>query len=869
MAGIQQEPAFDTSVETFIPFRSSPVYRRVERKYHSQENLNGTSNFSSMTFKIHQPNERLVINECRLVMPLTVRALDGKGAPMSMEVNNGSAACNIAVSENPFSAFRVIDTAINGKVYTEEPRNYGNVLSKCYSSVSEMSFQNNHSLKPVANTNRTNSFETYHRLPLYDGNGEVQREYVESFSMAVDRSSFVAEQLNSGFLERSRRWQDDLVEMGKRWTGDISTLLNTALWSSESRGQSNVQVPYVEDLFMRFVWNTQQCMLDRLYGPVPAGDMKRIVPQGLFEFLTPLNEASFGQDTVPNRNFPIEYEISFTGDPYLQIEWVEYQEMLPIYRLRGYRYQLVKSPEISLPMPQSRDDITFSPVSVMQQCLAVPNKIYCWGELSESSARNAFAWGGVFRTTDMRNINVRVNGHAHIIQDPDCQSMMYKWFKRLTNSTHEWPVYAKQKVFVFSPTEVGINEWLENDAVLSVLDISCEIGLSGLQQPEYRRIDDNDAIHQAGYSKIYTNWQDNRTFRANNYDNRVVLTHSALLQKDPRWPRPDADTICLVADTTRTSSDVLGHVERYVPVPPLMETAYQWLRNVKVRCSTAVVSTEIVSVRDVTRCLVRITNAVWCRINAASGLPVGDKFFFVPESLLFEYKNDANETNGPQFCPYSVWTYDANALDAKFSLAPNITANNVFEYVITAQAFAEAQPQTPIFDWNAERPVLHSSHDACLPSYDAYGIKLGLKSDNSCGVLKDAGYLEPGTSEYPGAGNADNTRWICMTLPLNVDSDYIWTQYHWNDFGSWTPLGHSHTHAHMVCNVERGALGTEPKEYDARNKTYVSHDVIQPDVSPNLKYELNVLLEYSNSQVLMSKTRDIPIEVSNLVPVSR
>jgi hypothetical protein len=785
-----------------------------------------------------------------------------------MEVNAGFSACNIAVSENPFSAFRVIDTAINGKVYTEEPMRYGNMLSKCYSSVSEMSFQNNHSLKPIANTNRTNSLDTYHRLPLINRDGEEQEHYVESFSLQVDRSSFVAEQLNSGFLERSRHWQDDLVEEGFRWTGDISTLLNTALWSSESRGQSNVQIPYVEDLFMRFVWNTQQCMLDRLYGPVPAGDMRRIVPQGLFEFLTPLNEASFGQTTVPNRDFPVQYEISWTGDPYLQIEWVQYQEMLPVYRLRGYRYQLVKSPEISLPMSQSRDAISFSPVRVMQQCLAVPNKVYVWGELSESSARNAFCWGGVFRTTDIQNINVRVNGHAHIIQDPDCQSMMYKWFKRLTNSTHEWPVYAKQKVFVFSPTEVGINEWLENDAVLSTLDISCEIGLSGLQQPEYRRIDDNDAIHQTGYSKVYTNWQDNRTYRANNYDNEVFLKHSRLLQKNPGWPRPDVDTICLLADSVRTRADTMGQLELHGPVPPLMETAHHWLYDVKVRCSEPNVSTEIVSVRDVTRCLVRITNAVWCRINAASGLPVSDRFFFVPESFLFEYKNEGEEIDGPLFCPYSVWIYSPLASGTKFSLAAGVTADTVFEYVVPSQVYADEELETPMFDWNSDRPVLHTSHKVVVPSMEAYGIKLGTKSDSTCGVLKEDGFLSAGTSQYPGANNNDNTRWVCMRLPV-TDTDYTWTQSHWNDYGDWTPLGHSHVESHVMCRVHRGALGTEKSQYDARNKTYVSHDVIQPDVSPNLKYELNVLLEYSNSQVLMAKARTIPIEVSNLVPVSR
>ena len=204
MSGIQQEPAFDTSVETFVPFRNAPVYRRVTRKYHCQENLGLTKEFKQMTFKIHQPNENLVINECRLVMPLHVRALNDSGERMDMRVSSGSSACNVAISENPFTAFKVIDTVINGKGYSEEPNRYGNMLSKCYSSVSEMSWQNNHSLKPISNTNRFTNFEEYQTFDIMEGDGEHAREtgaYVTVFGLQVHKGAFVAEQLNSGFLE--------------------------------------------------------------------------------------------------------------------------------------------------------------------------------------------------------------------------------------------------------------------------------------------------------------------------------------------------------------------------------------------------------------------------------------------------------------------------------------------------------------------------------------------------------------------------------------------------------------------------------------------------------------------------------------------
>ena len=214
-----------------------------------------------------------------------------------------------------------------------------------------------------------------------------------------------------------------------------------------------------------------------IIGTDPAPNASRIIVQSLFEFLTPFNATLPGSDPVVSQPFAFNWDIVWFANPYLQIEWVEYQEMLPIYRLRGFRYQLVKSPEIPLEIvPEGRFYQVYKPLRVLQECLAVPNKVYVWAELSETSARNSFVWGGCWRTCDLKSVNVRVNGHAHIIQDPDAQSMLYKWFKRNTNSTHEYPVWNKQKVICFTPTEVGLNQWLEGDAQLSTLEVSAEIG---------------------------------------------------------------------------------------------------------------------------------------------------------------------------------------------------------------------------------------------------------------------------------------------------------------------------------------------------------------------------------------------------------
>ena len=105
------------------------------------------------------------MNDARLVFPLRLEAW--KGDPdnpdihirqQSMAVTDSKTACNIAIAQNsPWTAFESVNTVVNTKVYTEKPRSYGKMLGQCYQSVSELQFQNNHSLKPWANVNKLGS----------------------------------------------------------------------------------------------------------------------------------------------------------------------------------------------------------------------------------------------------------------------------------------------------------------------------------------------------------------------------------------------------------------------------------------------------------------------------------------------------------------------------------------------------------------------------------------------------------------------------------------------------------------------------------------------------------------------------------------
>ena len=160
MSGIVQEPGFDTKIQQFTPIRNAPVWRRAVRKYDCLEDVSGTDNFTQLQFKIHCSERNLVCNDARIVFPLELKAwtADPEGpepaAEISMAVNDGKAACNIAIAQNsPWNAFENVITVVNTKVYTEQPRAYGRMLSNNYQSVSEMQFMNNHSLKPIANVN--------------------------------------------------------------------------------------------------------------------------------------------------------------------------------------------------------------------------------------------------------------------------------------------------------------------------------------------------------------------------------------------------------------------------------------------------------------------------------------------------------------------------------------------------------------------------------------------------------------------------------------------------------------------------------------------------------------------------------------------
>jgi len=506
-----QVKGIDTVVDQFRPSRSNPVARRAIRKYYAQQPVTGTSTFENLSFQVEQTDPKNVINEIRMVFPLELKAYtvaeNGDPVPIEMHTNSWKRSNNIAVAQNaPFSAFRNLEVAINGKIYSQQFQRYGKTLGQCFQSYSEMSFQNDESLKPIAN-NFMGRGGDFTRHIMYDEDGDATGNFVHITDFKVEPSSFSLLENNSGFIARARRFQDGLTADGETWRGEISSLFHSSIFNAEARRQGNDQIPYVSDLYVNCVFETNPDILDKKFSVDSIANLQgyqRTVPQNLFEFLTPMTAAFPHEQRVPpTHSYPWYFALKWTGQPYLSIEWVTYSQSLlsPMYKLRGLRYQHEETLPFQVQYEHAPEDRNWVSTSIRRQLLAVPNLIYVWVEPTLATVRNSFCWGGMFRTLDLRNFRCRVNGSVDIIQDPS-EEILFKWYKRNTSNVFEFPTWCKNKVICFSPSEVGLKDWLENQASVSTIDISLETSYSKLMIPEYKRLSEFNDMNDLGYQPV-------------------------------------------------------------------------------------------------------------------------------------------------------------------------------------------------------------------------------------------------------------------------------------------------------------------------------------------------------------------------------
>ena len=883
-----QEPGYDTKVQQFTPIRNAPVWRRAVRKYHCLEDVNGSAEFNQLQFKIHCQEKNLVCNDARLVFPLELMAwsADPEGAEpaysLSMAVNDGRPACNIAVAQNsPWNAFESVNTVVNTKVYTEKPRSYGRMLASCYQSVSEMQFMNNHSLKPYANTNNASSDQILRTYNVMDADDEDTQNVVNIRQQTFEPSAFVLENANSGFLERSRQFQEGLDSEGKIWRGEISSLLNCGPFSAEARASGgNDQLPYIEDLFLNLVFKQTKCQLDATILPKKGADYRKVIMQSLFEFLTPANSALFRAFTDSTLRFPKYYTLKWRAKPYVQIEWLSYapNALLPMYKLQGFQYKLTKSNEFSLPLSDKLDDRkVFSP-RVSTQCLSVPNKIYVFCQATENSARDSFLFGGMFRTNEIVNnsLMVRVNGESHVIDRPDSQSMLFKWWKRHSNSVAEYPTWAKCQVIILTPNEIGLANWLENDAVLSTIEISCDVRLSKLQHIEYTAADQEDVLIQSGVEETAYNAPHSTEVAFRN-QSQLFPTLTDLFGNEHMSHNRNIDISLKQTDVLVFQNYTSPHV------PPTTQSAAETLHECYLKHPG---SPEFFRVYGVNRSLVWMINSVWVKYNLVTKTFVSP-LFWIDRSYLFEFKdydggNQFDESNGIVFTPWSTINgYDQQGIPQimqiegeNVDLEPFVSRGQTYDWNSLIEPNAS-------FNYPVTMPGGSSTtqHQGAIPG--SIGIKLTGSSafDATAGETRISYYdflNDPQTdptkfttiwgtaSASQGSLFETNQVWLCMEPQTDSDPNAISFTSTQNGYHSTVMEGLYKT------NCLRGQKHTpvEDTSYRDDNRLMVfppNHNTL---LDAHFKYELNVLTEYSNQQIVMDSNRRVAVRLENNVPVS-
>ena len=507
-----QTTGVDTVIDQYQPTRSNPIARRVIRRYHCDQTISGSSIFEQLTFSVEQTDEQMVINEMRLCLPLEVRGYryelseDGTfvKVPVQMNTNTWDASNNIALSQDsPWSAFSDMHISINGKSYSKQYPRFSKMMSQCFQTYSELGFQDDESLKPIANTYLGQSdLEEY---PAYDEDGD-EIASVSFEKRSFEPITFSQQELNSGFSSRRRHFVQGLEEGGKCWKGTISSLFNSAIFNSEARRDGgNDMIPYVKSLYVKAMFDTAPDNIEKqnkLSQMLELPRYCRTLPQKLLSFLTPMT-ASFQFDDRDHhrRTYPMWFEMKWTGLPYIEIEWCKLAKPLlrPVYKLRAAQYQLDQTLPFHLQSAADLKprDIRYVSTRIQRDLLSVPNLIYIWATPTRASFADNFCWGSMFRCLDIKNLKIRVNGQTDIIQNPP-DHILYKWYKRNTNNVFEYDVWCKNKVIVISPSEIGLREWLENDSRLSTLNIECDVGFSRLMLPELKVFRDRQYLSVGG-----------------------------------------------------------------------------------------------------------------------------------------------------------------------------------------------------------------------------------------------------------------------------------------------------------------------------------------------------------------------------------
>ena len=674
---------YNVNVPEFQPERSAPVFPVVTRKYRCIEDVvtQDYARFNTLTWKIQQPDRSMVWQSVKLVLPLEMKSyrVDDLGADnmphanaeLDMRIPSKRPACNIAVAESPMGAFRQSSLTINGRIFSEV-NDYRRVLDTCYRGTGPSSYGDNHSLKPVACRDLHSPNQQEYAVQYKRGDGQIAARRVtqagqarplfvrinDSNARSID-SAFSLLEHNGPFLERARKFQDELSFDGKTWTGLITNYLELGPFQARAR-VGNTSVPYVRDLHLRLNFDTNPSKFDATVGAEMTGlplSSCRTIPAKLFEFGTIANLKHFGESVDNTNEFICGMKLRYTEKPYLEVQYVRYIEpMKSFYNLRCFEHQYEQSNPFPLLVPVGTRVSPTSTQRVTSRLLSYPTKVYLYGSLSDAE-QNPYGLGNVRRSCLLKNIHCRVNQRPDIIFNPS-QEECYQMFRRHTNSSLEYGSWLKSPIYVFDPVDLGQPDMMANDARLSLMEWDAEVSLTPLQIQEIGDLKNKEHLIAEGYNRgQFRVTQFPLADRGFEYSVEYDYLGPAMADY---VPGEASYSFLLCAEQNETSKDI-----------PWVDADSADIINEQYQFSNgafgATPTTEIIQPTTVTRTLQLARGFIWARVDMATGAILGNQLYYVPRSHSFtavgghhDYINEWSAiTTAPQAGP-GVYHYTVN-----------------------------------------------------------------------------------------------------------------------------------------------------------------------------------------------------------------
>ena len=477
----------------FKPERVDPVFEHITEKYYCQERVvQADDQFTSLSWRIQQPDLNMVFRNVKVCIPVTINPKDMFGGYISPLLSERHPACNVALSAHLQKAFTDISCTINGKIFNVQPSYYQEVLDVCYVSKDYTSFSSNHSLKPNARRNLRNETEVNNTYAIKDAAGEMidPPEFVQIGNMPsrVTDHAFDLSFANGPYIERVRDFQRILKGTGT-YDAVICFNLQVGPFMDRARKRNNVAVPFIRDFNLRMLWQRAQSEFDINYQDTTNPENKlfpdRTICNGLLEFGTPVNLRHAGEADLPTDGWASGgFAIKITRKPYLQVDYVKMGGLEPSYRLRALEYRYEKSNQFQFNVPAIGVKLESNKVltRINTRLNSFPSKCYIFAELADGY-KNPYFMGGTYRFCKLTEIKLRINQRTDVVNSPE-ESECYEQFKLLTNNSLEKPAWAKSPVYVFSSDFFGQPDMLSGDGVLNTFEWEAEVELSELQCEE-------------------------------------------------------------------------------------------------------------------------------------------------------------------------------------------------------------------------------------------------------------------------------------------------------------------------------------------------------------------------------------------------